>query len=107
MTEFSNKLQALREAHGWSKTYVSKQLNLKLQRYSNYEYGTREPDFEILSEIADLYGVSTDYLLGNEKNNEIKKVDLTNDDVIFTYEGRQIPKEDLAIIKRLMRGGKE
>ena len=29
MSEFSNKLQALREAKGWSKTYVSKKLGLK------------------------------------------------------------------------------
>lgn len=36
-------------------------------------------------------------------NNVPKKVDL-DDDVIFTYEGREIPKEDLEMIKRFMRG---
>ena len=43
-------------------------------------------------------------LLGNNNQNNKKRVDLDDDDVIFTYEGRQIPKEDLETIKRFMRG---
>ena len=37
--------------------------------YQNYELKTREPKLEILMKIADLYGVSLDYLTGrtNEK----------------------------------------
>lgn len=31
---------------------------------SNYELGTREPDFAMLCHIADYYAVTTDYLLG-------------------------------------------
>lgn len=65
MSELSIKLTNLREERGWSKTYVSKKLGLSnMQTYANYEYGSREPDLEILKKISDLYDVTTDYLLG-------------------------------------------
>lgn len=66
MTILSNRLSQLRDEKGWTKTYVAQRLNLKnLGTYANYEYGTRQPDNDLLIEIARLYDVSTDYLLGN------------------------------------------
>ena len=38
-------------------------MNLSDARYNQYETGKRSPDFEILTEIANFYGVTTDYLL--------------------------------------------
>lgn len=64
------RLTQLREEKDWTKTYVAKQLGLNnLGTYANWEYGTREPDSEMITKIADLYDVTTDYLLGqtNEK----------------------------------------
>ncbi|MEQ7177828.1 helix-turn-helix transcriptional regulator [Enterococcus thailandicus] len=65
MQTLSERLTTLREEHEWTKTYVAKQLGLKnLGTYANWEYGTREPDNEMLTKIANLYKVTTDYLLG-------------------------------------------
>ncbi|TFZ15498.1 XRE family transcriptional regulator [Limosilactobacillus fermentum] len=65
MSDFSKKITALREDRGWTKTYVAKKLGISsMQTYANYEYGRREPDFETAAKIADLYNVTTDYLLG-------------------------------------------
>lgn len=65
MTALSDRLTQLREEKNWTKTYVAKKLGLKnLGTYANYEYGTRQPDNDLLAKIADLYGVTTDYLLG-------------------------------------------
>lgn len=65
MQKLAERLTILREEHEWTKTYVAKQLGLKnLGTYANWEYGTREPDNEMLTKIAQLYNVSTDYLLG-------------------------------------------
>ncbi|MDY2639774.1 MAG: helix-turn-helix transcriptional regulator [Ligilactobacillus salivarius] len=104
--ELGKRLENLRESKGWNKTYVSKKIGLKtMQTYANYEYGSREPDLETLKELAELYGVSVDYLLGKPTQTEtVKTADIEDDDVIFTYEGRQIPKEDLELIRRIMRG---
>lgn len=82
------------------------EVNSKAELGKNVIYGwkTKDPNTESLKKVADVLGASTDYLLGNNNQNNKKRVDLDDDDVIFTYEGRQIPKEDLEAIKRFMRG---
>ncbi|MEB6549298.1 helix-turn-helix domain-containing protein [Heyndrickxia sporothermodurans] len=61
----SEKLKELRESKNWSKTYVANKLKVKtLSTYANWEYGIRSPDNDMIAKIADLYDVSTDYLLG-------------------------------------------
>lgn len=75
----ADRLTTLREEHEWTKTYVAKQLGLKnLGTYANWEYGTREPDSEMLIKIASLYDVSTDYLLG--RTDKRHYYDLTEND---------------------------
>lgn len=107
MSDFSTRLSALREQKGWSKTYVAKQIGLtSMQTYANYEYGRREPDFETTKKLANLFNVSTDYLLGRDpREDNLKTADLTDDDTIFTFEGKPIPEQDLEYMKRLLRGG--
>lgn len=77
MSDFSTRLSALREQKGWSKTYVAKQIGLtSMQTYANYEYGRREPDFETTKKLANLFNVSTDYLLGRDtKEDALKTAD--------------------------------
>lgn len=68
MSELSKRLTRLRENKGWTKTHVAQKLGIKtLSTYANYEYGLREPDNATLLRIADLYGVTVDYLLGNDE----------------------------------------
>ena len=106
MSEFGERLTNLRESKGWSKTYVAKAIGLSsMQTYANYEYGRREPDFSTVNKLANLFNVSADYLLGR-KSVDNKTADLADKDTVFTYEGRQIPPEDLEYMKRLLRGGK-
>lgn len=107
MSDFSSRLTSLREDKGWSKTYVAKAIGLKsMQTYANWEYGRTEPDFQMLDKIADLFNVSTDYLLKGKNNKNVKTADLADNETIFTYEGKQIPAEDLEYMKRILRGGK-
>ncbi|GIC74375.1 helix-turn-helix domain-containing protein [Limosilactobacillus fermentum] len=106
MTAFSERLISLREARGWSKTYVANHLGLKnMQTYANYEYGRREPDLETTTKLAKLFNVSTDYLLGRDpKEDDLKTADLADDDTIFTYKGQPLSDDDKEIIRRLMNG---
>ncbi|EIA20006.1 helix-turn-helix domain-containing protein [Listeria fleischmannii] len=65
MSILSKRLTNLREEKGWTKTLVVHKLGLKnLGTYANWEYGTREPDVQMIVKLSDLYNVSTDYLLG-------------------------------------------
>lgn len=60
-------IKSLRESNGWYQKDVADKLNVKSNTLSGYENGTRSPDPEMLEKIADLYGVSVDYLLGREE----------------------------------------
>ena len=103
MSKFSDKLQALREEKGWSKTYVSKMIGLSnMQTYANWEYGRTEPDFQMTSKLANLFNVSTDYLLGNDDHATTKDVDLKKDPVVLSYGGKPVSKEDMDIIKAIL-----
>jgi transcriptional regulator with XRE-family HTH domain len=55
----------LREDRDWSQIYVAQKLGLKRSStYANWEYGIRDPDTETLVRLAQLFGVTTDYLTG-------------------------------------------
>ncbi|MCL1820956.1 MAG: helix-turn-helix domain-containing protein [Oscillospiraceae bacterium] len=43
---------------------IAKHLKVSRQAYSFYELGKNEMDFKSLCKLADLYSVTTDYLLG-------------------------------------------
>ncbi|MCO7128197.1 helix-turn-helix domain-containing protein [Sporolactobacillus shoreicorticis] len=59
------RLTQLREERGWTKTYTAEKLGIKtMSTYANWEYGIRTPDSEMLTKIADLFDISTDFLLG-------------------------------------------
>ena len=55
-----------------------------------YENGTRCPSLETFMQLADILGVTTDYLLGRE-------VKITNEEDCLGY----ISKDDICIIKEL------
>ncbi len=57
------RLVKLRTNKGLSQYELARILNLSRGQISNYELGSRQPDYETLSKIADFFDVSTDYLL--------------------------------------------
>ena len=57
------RLQDLREEQDWNQTYVAHCIHISQRAYSHYENGTRSLPTEILSELADLYKTSTDYII--------------------------------------------
>ena len=60
----SERLRALRKERGYTQLQVSVYCDVTEKAYQNYELMTREPKLEILIRIADLYGVTLDYLVG-------------------------------------------
>lgn len=62
------RIRDLREDRDYSQAYVGKMLNLSQRAYAYYESGERLIPPEVLSELADLYDVSVDYLLGRTDN---------------------------------------
>lgn len=63
-----------------------------------------------LEKVANYFGVTTDYLLGRRAQDD-SKIDLTgisqidSEEKIFSYEGKEIPKKDLELIRRILETG--
>ncbi len=61
-------IKALREDHDLRQREVAAALNVSQNTYSQYENGVIELTASNLIKLADLYGVSVDYLLGRTKD---------------------------------------
>ena len=57
------RINELRQARGWSQVELAKRLNISKQTVSNWETGKTQPDIETLTQLAQLFGVSTEYLI--------------------------------------------
>lgn len=100
---FIRRLINLRDSRNWSKTEVARKLGLSsMQRYANYEYGTNEPDLNMLKQIAELYDVTTDYLLGEDSASkriarkdtiDLKELLVAHVDSM-TYGGEKLTEEE-------------
>jgi transcriptional regulator with XRE-family HTH domain len=66
MVKFPEKLRFLREQRGLSQRQLSKQLGTAKSYINNLENGERRPSIELVVEIADFFGVSTDVLIRDE-----------------------------------------
>lgn len=83
----AERMQFLREENGWTKTFVAKKIETKtLSTYANWEYGLREPDHQNLIKLADLYGVSTDYLLGRTENRKMASYNKEEDEFVVNIQ---------------------
>lgn len=94
-----NTLKKLRESRKLTVEQVTKYLSISTSSYRKYEYNEREPSTDIIVELADFYGVTTDYLLGREpQKNPIAMLNLAigEKEVMEKYIG--LPKEVRKII---------
>lgn len=64
MVDFGNKLKTLRDKKGLSQKQLGIQLGLTKSTISAYENGLRKPSYDVLVVLADIFNVTTDYLLG-------------------------------------------
>lgn len=61
-----NNFKTAREAKGLTQKECADKLGISLRAWQTYEQGVSEPKQELLCKIADMFGVSLDYLLGRE-----------------------------------------
>lgn len=62
-----NRLQKLRELHGWNKKEAAEEIGIPYTTYIGYESESRGMDSETLLRLASFYGVTVDYLLCNDE----------------------------------------
>lgn len=64
-------LKKLRKNENLTQDQLASKIGITRDTLANYETGRREPDFTTLKNIASYFDVSTDYLLGRSKQNDI------------------------------------
>ena len=57
------RIRNLRIDRGYTQKQVAEYLNIKQNTYSQYEIGVLNYPLEAVGKLADLYGVSVDYLM--------------------------------------------
>lgn len=64
MAELKDRLKELRQEKRLIQDELAKKLNISRNTITRYENGTRQPNINTVKKIAELFDISTDYLLG-------------------------------------------
>lgn len=67
MVDFSQRLKKLRVDKHLTQAQVAKRVGVTASMVSSYETDIRLPSYDVMMRLADLFGVSVDYLLGREE----------------------------------------
>lgn len=63
---FHDRLRSARIFRGYTLQKTADSLQIPLRSYQKYESADSEPDFAMLTKLADLFDVPTDFLLGRD-----------------------------------------
>jgi transcriptional regulator with XRE-family HTH domain len=76
------RLSDLRKSNNWSLQETADRLGIAKSTYAGYETGYREPSLKALSQIADLFDTSVDYILNrvHDKNATLELTKLLGSD---------------------------
>ncbi len=66
----ADKIIKLRKKNGWSQEELAEKMNVSRQAVSKWESAQATPDLEKLLQLSKLFGVTTDYLLKDEIEDE-------------------------------------
>ncbi|WP_317294088.1 helix-turn-helix transcriptional regulator [Ligilactobacillus saerimneri] len=105
-----NNIKELRKSKRMTQKDLAEVMNVSQQTIGAWETERAVPGADTLNDLADYFGVTTDYLLGRpeeKKEKDSNSVDLADKKALLTYQGIPLSDEDREIIIRLMRGGQE
>lgn len=80
------RLKKLREQNGMTQADLAKKLGITRSSVNAWEMGISVPSTQYIVELALLYKVSTDYLLGQDKKATIDISGLTEEDIDILYQ---------------------
>lgn len=81
MVDFGRKLKELRIQEGLSQKQLAERVKVTKSVISYYELQERYPSPEILIKLANIFHVSTDFLLGIEKQQTLDISGLDEEDI--------------------------
>lgn len=85
-----SRLKELRDKSGLSQEQVATLVSVQRGTVYNYESDQRRPSFEALIRLAEVFNVTTDYLLGCERNKA------------YLIDGTGLSPNEITIIRNLV-----
>lgn len=112
--DFAERLKELRTKRGYSQSELADKLHVSKSTISMLEVGSRKPSIEMLELIGDFFNVDTNYLLGKEIGStyyldpevaEMAKQVFERDEMKVLFDAvKDVPKEDIEIVIRMING---
>ncbi len=82
----AERIKILRTARGWTQAELARRLGITRNGVNSWEQGLSMPSPAFLVELAKVFSVSTDYLLGIERLESINVTGLEEQDVAVLSE---------------------
>ncbi|MDC9591778.1 helix-turn-helix transcriptional regulator [Xenorhabdus sp. XENO-10] len=99
---FAQRLRELRRQKGLSQSELGKLAELHYTHIGRFERGTSRPGSDTLKRLADVLGVSGDYLLEGAET-EAAKARFEDRELLRQFQAvEQLPEEDKEVIKKLL-----
>ncbi len=94
------RITETRGSHGMNQAELAEKAGVTPAAISQIEKGTRVPTIPVLNRIANVFGVSLDYLTGKTDTSELQDL-LQHDDFVAFFRGfESLGSEDKEIIKK-------
>lgn len=106
MGELASRIIDLRERNNMTQVELAKKINLSKSKMSKIESGDRRVTSDELAAFAEVFGVSTDYLLGrpsNNNNNHPQAMTVKEAlGTIMSYDGKEVTDHDRKVMEEMM-----
>lgn len=97
-----DKIKNLRREKNWSQAQLGLKIGIHEKHVSRYERGVSLPSTEALQKMANLFGVSIDYLLTEETKNMASTGIKDKELLAFFEEADKLGEEDKKIVKGVL-----
>lgn len=106
-----NRIIDLREKRDWNQTELGRKIGLEKSAMNKIENGTRRVSTEELQKLAEVFNVTTDYLLGRNQTPEwatkediIELDKLLESNANMAYGGETLTPEQLQRVRDVLAG---
>ena len=97
----SDRIKQLREQNSMTQAELAKRLCITRSSVNAWEMGISVPSTQSLVDLANIFDVSTDYLLGLDTSSSVNLSGLTNKDINLVYSIVAHLREKNSISKKI------
>jgi transcriptional regulator with XRE-family HTH domain len=99
---FAERLRQLRKQKNWSQTELANRVGVHYNHLGRFERGSSRPSADTLKKLADVLGVSSDYLLEGSLE-DAAKADFADRELLRMFkEVEQLADDDKVVVKKLI-----